>query len=319
MEIYRTLTPSKGDSAVALGNFDGLHIGHRKVISLALDGASEGLLPTVFTFAENPLADLGGGAGGRLLTQEDKIAVLERMGVKQLYILEFRTVKDLSAEEFADRVLIGCMRAKKVCCGFNFTFGRGGKADSSALAALCGARGVEISVARAVLVDGTPVSSTRIRGLLEAGRADEAALLLGRPFGFCMPVRQGRRLGHSLGTPTLNQELPAGFVQPKFGVYVSRAFVGEKRYIGVTNVGIKPTVGSDRPLSETWMPDYRGGELYGRSVRVELLHFLRPEHRFSTLEELKEQILRDGAQAREFFSRDVAGGRMNLKAQEKMV
>jgi riboflavin kinase/FMN adenylyltransferase len=116
-----------------------------------------------------------------------------------------------------------------------------------------------------------------------------------------MPVRQGRRLGHSLGTPTLNQELPAGFVQPKFGVYVSRVFVGDKRYTGVTNVGIKPTVGSDRPLSETWMPDYRGGELYGRPVRVELLHFLRPEHRFPALEDLRAQILRDGAAAENYF------------------
>lgn len=303
MEIYQTLTPSKEDSAVALGNFDGLHIGHRQVISTALDGAAEGLLPTVFTFAENPLADLGGGAGGRLLTQEDKIFLLERMGVKQLYILEFRTVKDLSAEEFADRVLIGCLRAKRACCGFNFTFGRGGKADSAALAALCGTRGVEVSVSPAVMVGGTPVSSTRIRGLLEAGRADEAARLLGRPFGYCVPVRQGRRLGHSLGTPTLNQELPRGFVQPKFGVYVSRVWVEEKRFIGVTNVGVKPTVGSDRPLSETWMPDYHGGELYGRAVRVELLHFLRPERRFPTLEDLREQILRDGAEAREHFRR----------------
>ena len=306
MEIYHTLTPSKGDSAVALGNFDGLHIGHRKVIFSALDGAEKGLLPTVFTFAENPLADLGGGAGGRLLTQEDKIFLLESMGVEQLYILEFRTVKDLSAEEFVDRVLVECLRAKRACCGFNFTFGRGGKADSTALAALCGSRGMEVLVSPAVMVDGTPVSSTRIRGLLEAGRADEAERLLGRPFAYCMPVRQGRRLGHSLGTPTLNQELPQGFVQPRFGVYVSRVRVEEKQYVGVTNVGVKPTVGSDRPLSETWMPDYRGGELYGRSVRVELLHFLRPERRFPTLEELREQILRDGAQAREHFRRSCA-------------
>lgn len=311
MEIDRTLTPSEGDSAVALGNFDGLHVGHQKVISLALDGASKGLLPTVFTFAENPLADLGGGAGGRLLSREDKIAVLERMGVKQLYILEFRAVKDLSAEEFVDRILVDCLKAKKACCGFNFTFGRGGKADSSALTALCEARGVAVSVAPAVMVDGTPVSSTRIRGLLEAGRAGEAARLLGRPFGYCMPVRRGRRLGHSLGTPTLNQELPMGFVQPKFGVYVSQVLVENQRYAGVTNVGVKPTVGSDQPLSETWMPDYRGGELYGRAVRVELLHFLRPEHRFPTLEDLRAQILRDGVQAREFFSKKTpAAGRI---------
>lgn len=308
MEVFRTLTPSAGDSAVALGNFDGLHIGHRKVISLAMKREADGLLPTVLTFAENPLADLGGGAGGRLLTRGDKIRLLEQMGVKQLYILEFRTVKDLSAEEFVDRVLIGALRAKQACCGFNFTFGRGGKADSGVLSALCGKRGVDVSVADAVMVGGTPVSSTRIRGLIENGRVEEAALLLGRPFGYCAPVLRGRRLGHSLGTPTLNQELPGGFVQPKFGVYVSRAYAEGKRYPGVTNVGVKPTVGSDRPLSETWMPDYRGGELYGRPVRVELLRFLRPEHRYASLEELRRAILRDGARAEEFFRTDEAAG-----------
>ena len=96
------------------------------------------------------------------------------------------------------------------------------------------------------------------------------------------------------------------FVQPKFGVYVSRVFAQGQRYAGVTNVGVKPTVGSDQTLSETWMPDYRGGELYGRSVRVELLQFLRPEHRFPTLEALRAQILRDGVQAREFFSQNAS-------------
>ncbi|OCN01217.1 riboflavin biosynthesis protein RibF [Clostridium sp. W14A] len=303
MDVFRTLIPSRGESAVALGNFDGLHIGHRKVVSLACGGAAEGLLPTVLTFAENPRMDLGGGAGGRLLSQEDKIALLKEMGVKQLYILEFHTVKDLTAEEFVEQVLVGCLKAKKACCGFNFTFGRGGRADSAALSSLCGERGVGVSVAQAVLVDGTPVSSTRIRGLIESGRVDDAARLLGRPFGYRMPVRHGRRLGHSLGTPTLNQELPEGFVRPKFGVYASRVSVGEESHLGVTNVGVRPTVGSDRPLSETWMPEYRGGELYGSSVRVELLRFLRPEQRFSTLEELRRAIKRDGARAGEYYRR----------------
>jgi riboflavin kinase/FMN adenylyltransferase len=305
MEVFRTLTLSAGAGAVALGNFDGLHIGHQKVISLALEREADGLLPTVLTFAENPLADLGGGTGGRLLSQKDKISLLEQMGVKQLYILEFRTIRDLSAEEFVDRVLLGTLKAKRACCGFNFTFGRGGRAGSEMLSALCEKRGVDVSVAGAVMLGGTPVSSTRIRGLIENGRVEEAAQLLGRPFGYCMPIRRGRRLGHSLGTPTLNQELPGGFVQPKFGVYASLVHVKGERCFGVTNVGVKPTVGSDRPLSETWMPDYHGGELYGKTVRVELLRFLRPEHRYASLEELHRAILHDGARAKEFFQKTV--------------
>lgn len=304
MEIYKTLAPSAGESAVALGTFDGLHVGHRKVISLALEGAERGLIPTVFTFEENPLADLGAEPGGRILSREEKIRLLGELGIGQLYILPFRAVRDLSAEEFVDRVLIGALAAKEVCCGFNFTFGRGGKADSGTLRRLCAQRGVEAAVAEAVMLEGTPVSSTRIRGLIENGRVGEAARLLGRPFGYRSPVLRGRRLGHALGTPTLNQALPRGFVRPRFGVYASAVRVGDQTYLGVTNVGVKPTVGAQAALAETWMPDYRGGELYGRTVEVDLLRFLRPERKFPGLQELRQEILRDGAQAREFFRRN---------------
>ena len=238
MEIYETLTPSAGESAVALGNFDGLHVGHRRVISLALEGAGRGLIPTVFTFAENPLADLGSAPGGRILPREEKIRLLEELGVKQLYILPFCEVRDLSAEDFVGRVLVGTLKAKKVCCGFNFTFGRGGKADSGTLRDLCAERGVEADVAGAVMLEGTPVSSTRIRGLIENGRVDEAARLLGRPFGYRSPVLRGRRLGHTLGTPTLNQALPAGFVRPRFGGYASAVRLGDRTFLGVTNGGV---------------------------------------------------------------------------------
>lgn len=302
MEVFYTLEPSAGESAVALGNFDGIHIGHRRVISLAVRAADRGLIPTVLTFAENPLADLGGKPGGRLLPEEEKIRLIESLGVRRLYILRFREIKDLSAAEFVDRVLVGTLRAKEACCGFNFTFGRGGKADSRALCGLCAARGVGVSVAPAVLTDGAPVSSTRIRKLIEAGRVDEAARMLGGPFGYRSPVLRGRRLGHRLGTPTANQALPAGFVVPKFGVYASSVEIEGRTYFGVTNVGVKPTVGAEAPDLETWMPDYRGGDLYGRVVAVRLLKFLRPERRFSGLEELKKAILHDGAQAREFFN-----------------
>ena len=308
MEIYKTLTPSAGESAVALGTFDGLHVGHRKVISLALEGAERGLIPTVFTFEENPLADLGAEPGGRILSREEKIRLLGELGIGQLYILPFRAVRDLSAEEFVDRVLIGALAAKEVCCGFNFTFGRGGKADSGTLRALCAQRGVEVAVADAVMLEGTPVSSSRIRGLIENGRVGEAARLLGRPFGYRSPVLRGRRLGHALGTPTLNQALPRGFVRPRFGVYASAVRVGDQTYLGVTNVGVKPTVGAQAALAETWMPDYRGGELYGRTVEVDLLRFLRPERKFPGLQELRQEILRDGAQAREFFRRNPPRG-----------
>ncbi|HEX3017239.1 MAG TPA: riboflavin biosynthesis protein RibF [Caproicibacter sp.] len=304
MKVYYDLTPSEGESAVALGSFDGLHLGHRKVISLALDGAERGLIPTVLTFAENPKFSENEAFDGILLRREEKIRLLEKMGVKQLYLLDFDSIKNLTPAEFVDKILWEVCRAKKACCGFNFTFGRGGSADSGDLKRLCAERGIETAVADAVLADGTPVSSTRIRRLIENGRADEAAQLLGRPFGYESPVVSGRKLGRKLGTPTLNQEVPEEFVLPKFGVYASAVTIDGAIYCGVTNVGVKPTVGSSAVLAETWMPDYTGPQLYGHTVRVDLLKFLRPERKFPGLEELKAEIQHNGEQAREYFRKN---------------
>lgn len=302
MKVFENLTPSERETAVALGNFDGVHLGHRKVISLALEEAANGLVPTVLTFSANPLEALGGESGGKILSREEKIRVLEELGVGQLYLLDFETVRNLSAEEFVRDVLGGTLRAKKACCGFNFTFGRGGTAGSQELYQLCAEEGIRTAVAEAVMADGTPVSSTRIRGLIENGRVEEAAVLLGKAFAYESPVLHGRRLGRKLGTPTLNQAVPEGFVLPKFGVYVSNVTLPDgAQYAGVTNVGVKPTVGSDAVSVETWMPDYRGDELYGRIVRTELLRFLRPERRFSGIDELRDAIRKDGAKAREFY------------------
>lgn len=302
MKIYYDFTPSVCQSAVALGNFDGLHIGHQKVIAQAVQGEKRGLMPTVLTFDDNLIKNLDGSPCERIITSEYKSHLLEQLGVRQLYILPFLSVKDMTAEEFVKSVLIDVCKAKEACCGFNFTFGRGGTAGSRVLADLCAARGLSTAVADAVLAGGTPVSSTRIRGLISAGRAEDAAKLLGRPFCFISPVLRGRRIGHTLGTPTVNQAVPDDFIKPKYGVYVSKVYLKNgKTYCGVTNVGVKPTVGSNTVLVETWMPDYHGPEIYGETIRTDLMKFLRPERKFSGLEELKSQILLNAEQAKEFF------------------
>jgi len=151
------------------------------------------------------------------------------------------------------------------------------------------------------LVDGEPVSSTRIRGFIAEGEMDEAAELLGRPYGYCSAVQHGRQIGRGMGTPTLNQAIPEDFVLPRFGVYASKVYVEGEQYAGVTNVGIKPTVGSPCALAETWMPDYHGADFYGKVVRVDLIQFIRPERKFAGIEELKTEIIKNGEQAKEFF------------------
>ena len=149
-------------------------------------------------------------------------------------------------------------------------------------------------------------SSTRTGGLVARGEAGEAARLLGHPYGYLGPVLHGKRLGRTLGTPTLNQAVPKAFCLPRFGVYASVVHIGDERFCGVTNVGVRPTVDGHHVSAETWMPDYHGPELYGKTLQVDLLRFLRPEQKFASVELLGEQIHRDGEKSRNLFLQHVS-------------
>lgn len=293
MKVYHDLTPGAVRAAVALGCFDGLHLGHQKVITAA---RGPGLTPSVLTFAD-PLGELGGKSGGQLATKRQKLRLFDSLGVEQVYSLRFSAIRNLSPEQFVDEVLVGVCHAEKICCGFNFTFGYRGAGTAETLKALCAPRGIDCEVVPAVELAGEPVSSTRIRALVEKGDIERANRLLGRPFGFDFEVVRGRQLGRTLGTPTINQVFTPEFVLPRFGVYASLVRLNDGDYYGVTNVGVKPTVGADAPLSETWIPEYHGEDLYGENIQVELIGFIRPEVKFSGVEELQENILRDGGTA----------------------
>ena len=293
MKLYHDRRISARPSAVALGAFDGLHIGHSRVIGSA---RKEGLLTSVFTFQDDLIRE--GKRAPRILSQRRKMALLEKMGVEQCWIAAFSEIRDMSAEEFMEKILKEVCRAKVVCCGRDFHFGRGGNGTSAQLEALWRGKGIEARVAEPVLLSGSPVSSTRIREAAAEGRMEEAAALLGRPFSLDTPVVHGRQLGRTLGVPTINQPIPEDFVLPRFGVYASVVTICGKTYYGVTNIGVKPTVGADAPLSETWMPDYRGPELYGDTVVTELIAFIRPEQKFGSIRELQENIFRDRISAK---------------------
>ena len=302
MTIYHKLTPSAAPSAVALGSFDGIHIGHQAVIGGAVAGKVEGLMPTVFTFEANPLAQLNGEPAAALMTNDQKIKLLETLGIQQIYMLPFSIVMNLTAQEFVTEVLVHICHAKKVCCGFNFHFGHGGKADSTTLQELCVACNIEVRIAPAVLVGGEPASSTRIRTLIAEGAVGKAAELLGRPFSIDFTVVRGRQLGRKLGAPTINQPFPKGFILPKFGVYASHVYVDGKQYYGVTNVGVKPTVGSDCALAETWIPDF-SGDLYDQNIQVDLLEFVRHEKKFDDISQLRDEIFRNKESAKGIANR----------------
>ena len=296
MKIVRSLEEmgETAPSSLALGAFDGLHRGHMAVIRRACAPGEGGrrLQPAVFTFSRSPAGN------SAVLTGRDKERLLEDAGVEVLYSLEFSQVKDWEAEAFVEQVLFETCAARRLCCGEDFRFGRGARGDTALLQTLCDRRGVELTVVRAGEEGGEKVSSTRIRAAVEAGDISLANRLLGRPFGFSLEVIHGNHIGTGLGTPTINQAIPEGFVLPRFGVYATWCRVGGEYFYGVTNVGVKPTVGSDRVLAETWMPEFQG-DLYGKRVRVFLLEFLRPEKKFGSLEELKAAIQTNGEQAKE--------------------
>ena len=300
MKCYQDLQTPEGELAAALGSFDGLHLGHRQVIGNTL--SAPGLRPAVITFQQNPSVSLQKKPVPLLTTTEQKLALLEEMGVEVVYLLPFDRIRDMEPEDFVEALYRVC-RVRALSCGFNFRFGKKGRGDAGLLKELCREKGMELSVTPPVSVAGETVSSTRIRACLEQGDVQQAGQLLGRPFGYDFEVTHGRQLGRTWGTPTINQPFPAGYVLPRFGVYASLVEVEGQKYYGVTNIGVKPTVGSDCALSETWIPEF-SGDLYGKKVPVELLDFIRPERKFDSLDQLKNEILENGVLARKIAERE---------------
>ena len=301
MEIIRQVTGAGEPHApcvLALGTFDGVHRGHQAVIRAAGEQASRaGRTLGVFTFEDSP------SGAAALLTPEDKLTLLERLGVEQVFTPRFGAVKDLAPRTFLEEVVRGCCGARALVCGEDFRFGKGAAGDVALLRTWCESAGLDLTVVPPVTEGAEKISSTRIRQAVEAGDIPTANRLLGRPFGYTLEVIHGNHIGTGLGTPTVNQALPAGFILPPFGVYASVVTVDGAPYAGVTNIGVKPTVGSDRVLSETWIQHF-SGDLYGRRLSLALLAFLRPERKFDSLEELKAEIERNARQAQEVVEKE---------------
>lgn len=299
MLISRTLSlKTEKGIALALGTFDGLHLGHQAVLSAALQSC---FIPAVLTFDVHPRKILQQKQPPLLLTEEDKSHLLENMGFSAQFLLDFSAVRLLTPTEFLDWV---CSRLpiRLLSCGYNYRFGKEGVGDAAFLENYGKKRNIQIHVSPPVKIDSLPVSSTRIRTLLEKGDAEAAAALLGRRFSFCLPVVGGDQRGRTIGFPTINQFLPEELIRPRFGVYVSRTEIDGRLYPSVTNLGIRPTYRVNRALSETYIIGFEGN-LYGRRLRVELLHFLREETKFGSLDDLKNAIEKNKKDALYFTGR----------------
>lgn len=287
MQIYDTI-PQLSSSAVALGFFDGLHPGHEAVIRSVCG-------------TEHTAAVLAIGSSqrmaSRLLTDSDRNIILERMGVEAFSVPDFDSIREMSGPEFFEQILVSKLNAKKIACGYNFRFGYRASSTAADLEQMCASAGIECTVVPRVENRGDAVSSRRLRALLDEGNVAEYSRVLGRRYSYCLEVVSGQRLGRRLGFPTVNQNMPEYLHLPRYGVYASvvRTPDGAVRP-AVTNIGVRPTVGSPLPLSETWIMDY-SADIYGQLLRVELVDFIRPEQRFGSLDALKQAIEDNAEQA----------------------
>ena len=279
-------------SRVALGYFDGVHLGHRAVISACAGGGEA--VPVVLTFSESPAKALGRPAPPELTDNEAKAELMESAGAEAVIFADFLSVKDISAGDFVTAVLKDKLKAELVTCGYNYRFGKNGSGDTAELARLCAGAGIECRTVAPVTAGGETVSSTAIRELLARGEVEKANEMLGYGYRIRGEIRGGNHIGTALGFPTVNVELRDGLCVPRYGVYATRITVDGRTYRGATNIGVHPTVGeTPRPLCETFIIGYTGGDIYGEKAEAELVRFVRPEMRFASAEELRAQIERD--------------------------
>jgi len=289
--------------ALAIGTFDGVHVGHRAVIGHAVALAAErSLLGSVVTFDRHPLAVVDPSHAPRLLTPlTEKIRLIEELGPEELVLLPFdEGLAALTPAGFCDQVLAEALQARVVVVGENFNFGAGGSGDAAQLRTCGAAHGFETVAVGLITEHGKTISSTRIRRLLNHGDLEEVREILGRPPSASGLVVVGERRGRTLGVPTANIDVEAGMIFPGRGVYGARVLVDGAWYRGAVNIGHNPTFRSKAAETthvtvEAFLLGF-SGDIYERPIRVDFLHKIRDERRFDAVEELVAQMRRDIAQ-----------------------
>lgn len=306
MELIRgwhNLRPRHRGCVATIGNFDGVHRGHRAVLArLAQVGQELGLPATLLTFEPHPLEFLRPEAAPpRLTSLRNKLMALRDTGLARVLCLRFdRAFAALEPEEFVQRLLVERLGVRFLLVGDDFRFGRGRRGDFAMLQEAGKANGFAVEQMGTVLVDGERVSSTRVRQALLRGDLEQAERLLGRPYSICGRVIRGDRIGRTLGFPTANISLER--TRPALsGIFVVQVRDGDQLRPGVASVGTRPSVGGTRLLLEVHLLDFYG-DLYGRHLQVEFLKRLRGEEYFDSLEALTAQIARDADAARDYFA-----------------
>ena len=280
--------------AVALGNFDGVHLAHRAV----LQNAAQYDKSVCLLFSRHPREVLTGKAPARLLTKEQTERKIKACGIARCHYVDFEQVKEDTPARFFSDILVGELHADVICCGYNYTFGRQRSGDVQTLRALCEQAGITLLVSPEMDYEGESISSSRIRACIRAGNIEAANAMLGESFFYESEIVEGKKLGRTLGFPTINQFLDESLVKPLSGVYASEVIIEGKHYRGLTNIGDNPTIGGEAFRSETYVFGL-AREVYGLLASVALTRFIREEKRFESTAQLKAQVLGDIERAKE--------------------
>lgn len=290
-------------SAVALGKFDGIHKGHEALLSHILKQKETGLLAVVFTFHPSAAVFFGKEGQGELTTRMEKRRFFEKLGIDVLVEFPLNAVTAaIPAEDFIKRILKKNMNAAYIAAGGDVSFGYKGMGRRELLEDLSKELDYQVEIIDKVYYKEREISSTYVREEVEKGNMELAGELLGRNYSIAGCVEQGNHLGRRLGMPTLNLYPEEEKLLPPKGVYYSRVLYAGCSYPGITNIGKKPTVSNAETISvETFLYDF-DKDMYGKEIVTELLHFKRPEQKFSDIQELKLQMERDIAEGRSYHA-----------------
>ncbi len=299
MEIIDAMRKSenKYGTAVALGNFDGVHLGHQYLLKSNIEKArNKNLKPSVLVFKNHTKTVLSKDKKFKidiLTSYDEKIRLLEELGVEIIYVMDFNEqIMKLSPEQFIKNILVERLNAKLITVGFDYRFGYKAQGDSNYLKELGKINGFDVNIIGPVYIDDEIVSSTIIRNLIIKGNIAKANKFLGRNYSFIGTVIKGSSRGRKLGFPTANISLNDRYVIPKIGVYKTFTHVDNRRFLSLTNIGYNPTFNEKELKIETYILDFNK-DIYGSIIKIEFVEFIRDDIKFNTVEELKNQMNKD--------------------------
>lgn len=296
MQIIKSLDELniEAQTAIALGKFDGIHIGHMKLINSILAKRSEGLKSLVFTFDTSAVSFFSGRTIKEVTTLKEKEYIFEQLGID--YLVEYPLTKESSLvnpSDFIKDILCRGLGMKYMAAGEDVSFGAKGAGNAALLSSMADECGYELEIIDKLKYGDREVSSTYIREEIEMGHMEVVSELLGHPYSFAGVVARGKQLGRRFGMPTMNQYPDAEKILPPFGVYYSKILYKDKWYNGITNIGIRPTLEDGEHVSvESYLYDF-DEEIYGQEIVTSLTGFKRPEMRFDSIDALKAQIGQD--------------------------